>query len=340
MRGFSFFERASRAFKQYPSLSKVLVLVSVSGVGLVAYSDSSSPHVTQAASEGDRKKKKVVVLGTGWAGTNFLKNIKNGEIRFLEAECFKIDPTSKKVHCRSTQETDFEGKEEFIVDYDYLVVAMGARSNTFNTPGVVENCHFLKEIEDAQNIRRSVIDCFERANLPCLSDEERKKHLHFVVVGGGPTEASYQGIPKILKVLPCRFDKRITSFAEEKFQRDGINVKLGSMVVKVTDKDISTKERSNGQISSVPYGMVVWSTGIGTRRLSRNLCSKLVRYPTSGTLFEEQRDEKHCGSSESCGSNGADELDIEKFKTILSQVDTQMKILPATAQVASQEANI
>lgn len=30
------------------------------------------------------------------------------------------------------------------MDYDYLVVSVGARPNTFNTPGVTENCHFLK----------------------------------------------------------------------------------------------------------------------------------------------------------------------------------------------------
>lgn len=63
----------------------------------------------------------------------------------------------------------------------------------------------------------------------------------------------------------CRFDKRITVFAEEKFQRDGIDLKTGSLVTKVSDKEISTKERATGQNVSIPYGMVVWSTGIGTR---------------------------------------------------------------------------
>lgn len=62
-----------------------------------------------------------------------------------------------------------------------------------------------------------------------------------------------------------RFDQRITDFAEKKFQREGINLKTGSMVVKVSDKEISTKEKGNGNITSLPYGMVVWSTGIGTR---------------------------------------------------------------------------
>lgn len=62
-----------------------------------------------------------------------------------------------------------------------------------------------------------------------------------------------------------RFDKRITAFAEEKFARDGIQLKTGSMVVKVSDREISTKERSTGQTVTIPYGMCVWSTGIGTR---------------------------------------------------------------------------
>lgn len=65
--------------------------------------------------------------------------------------------------------------------------------------------------------------------------------------------------------LICRFHKRITDFAEEKFQRDGIDVKTGSMVVKVSDKAISLKERSSGETKNLPFGMVVWSTGIGTR---------------------------------------------------------------------------
>jgi NADH:ubiquinone reductase (non-electrogenic) len=30
------------------------------------------------------------------------------------------------------------------MDYDVLIVAMGAKSNTFNTPGVEEHAHFLK----------------------------------------------------------------------------------------------------------------------------------------------------------------------------------------------------
>lgn len=51
--------------------------------------------------------------------------------------------------------------------------------------------HLMQELEDAQKIRRTVIDCFERASLPTLSEEERKRILHFVVVGGGPTGVEF-----------------------------------------------------------------------------------------------------------------------------------------------------
>lgn len=75
---------------------------------------------------------------------SFLGKQKNVDTSYLEAECFKIDPASKKVFCRSKQGVSSGKKEEFSVDYDYLVIATGAQSNTFNIPGVEENCHFLK----------------------------------------------------------------------------------------------------------------------------------------------------------------------------------------------------
>lgn len=62
------------------------------------------------------------------------------DIDYNEAECLKIDAQNKKIYCRSS----LSGKEEFVVDYDYLIIAVGANVNTFNTPGVEEHCHFLK----------------------------------------------------------------------------------------------------------------------------------------------------------------------------------------------------
>lgn len=84
---------------------------------------------------------------------------KDGEIKFWEAECFKIDPDTKKLHCRTNIGTNLEGNGEFIVNYDYLVIAVGARASTFNTPGVVEHCHFLKVIFHHHLFHIEDVDC-------------------------------------------------------------------------------------------------------------------------------------------------------------------------------------
>lgn len=69
---------------------------------------------------------------------------RKGEVQFWEAECVKIDATNKQVICRSNIDNNLVGNGEFSLEYDYLVVALGAQVNTFNTPGVLEYCHFLK----------------------------------------------------------------------------------------------------------------------------------------------------------------------------------------------------
>jgi NADH:ubiquinone reductase (non-electrogenic) len=38
------------------------------------------------------------------------------------------------------------------VKYDYLLVGIGSVPNTFNTPGVEQNCNFLKSIEGNQSL--------------------------------------------------------------------------------------------------------------------------------------------------------------------------------------------
>lgn len=48
-------------------------------------------------------------------------------------------------------------------------------------------CPFAQEVENARQIHKTILDNFERASLPTTSDEEKKRLLHFVIVGGGPT---------------------------------------------------------------------------------------------------------------------------------------------------------
>lgn len=97
-----------------------------------------------------------------------------------------LDTQEKKVHCKDL----FKGSE-FSVRYDYLVIAAGNKTNTFATPGVEERegkeVFFLKHLYHARQIRNRVLECFERASNPNISDEERNRLLSFIVVGGGPT---------------------------------------------------------------------------------------------------------------------------------------------------------
>ena len=56
-------------------------------------------------------------------------------------------------------------------------------TNTFNVPGVEENCFFLKDMEGAKALRQRINECFEISALPSTTPEERKRLLTFVVVG-------------------------------------------------------------------------------------------------------------------------------------------------------------
>lgn len=57
------------------------------------------------------------------------------------------------------------------------------------------------------------------------------------------------------------FDERISDYAEKKFSRDGVNVKMGSRVMEVNEDTIKFKLKATGELMDIPYGMIVWSTG-------------------------------------------------------------------------------
>lgn len=70
------------------------------------------------------------------------------------------------------------------VPYDKLIIAVGSESMTHGVSGL-EHCSYLKSISDARDIRRKVMENFEKASLPTTTDEERRQLLSFVICGGG-----------------------------------------------------------------------------------------------------------------------------------------------------------
>ena len=76
----------------------------------------------------------------------------------------------KEIKCKA----EYSG-EEFDLDYDKLVIAVGANNNSYNIPGVEQNALFLKELADARKIRAKLLECFEHAMVPSLPKEDRQR---------------------------------------------------------------------------------------------------------------------------------------------------------------------
>src|SRR5712664_4764629 len=78
------------------------------------------------------------------------------------------------------------------IDYDFLILATGARHSYFGHPEWERIAPGLKSLEDAVEIRRRILMAFEYAEK--ISDEAaRKAAMTFVIIGGGPTGVEMAG---------------------------------------------------------------------------------------------------------------------------------------------------
>ena len=108
-----------------------------------------------------------------------LSKCKNTEV--MLAEVTSIDIDAKKVKL-----TDGE------VDYDYLILATGARHSYFGHPEWEKFAPGLKSLEDAVEIRRRILMAFEYAERT-PDEAARKAAMTFVIIGGGPTGVEMAG---------------------------------------------------------------------------------------------------------------------------------------------------
>ena len=118
---------------------------------------------------------------------HILRKQENAEVILGEAE--RIDVHRKKVVL-----TDGE------LDYDFLIVAAGARHSYFGHEEWEKFAPGLKSLDDALEIRRRMLLAFEIAERT-EDDEERRAAMTFVVVGAGPTGVEMAGaIAEIARV--------------------------------------------------------------------------------------------------------------------------------------------
>ena len=120
-----------------------------------------------------------------------MRSYRNVEVHL--AEVTQVLPNEKRV---VTTRGDLE--------YDYLILACGAKHSYFGNEAWEERAPGLKTIEEATEIRRRILTAFEEAELE--SDKERRKALMtFVVVGGGPTGVELAGaLGEISRYTLCK----------------------------------------------------------------------------------------------------------------------------------------
>ncbi|MEQ9442791.1 MAG: NAD(P)/FAD-dependent oxidoreductase [Cyclobacteriaceae bacterium] len=79
-----------------------------------------------------------------------------------------------------------------IIDYDYLVIATGTKTNFFGMSDIENWSLGMKSIQDSLNIRHLMILNLEQAAITC--DEQEKDILtNFIIVGGGPAGVEMAG---------------------------------------------------------------------------------------------------------------------------------------------------
>jgi NADH:ubiquinone reductase (non-electrogenic) len=282
--------------------------------------------------EATPSKPRVVVLGTGFGGFRFLKSLDTdaysvtvisprnyflftpllpstavgtiefrsivepirlarSSLEFFYGACVGFDPEQKCLHCVGTARGD-----TFDVTFDILVISVGATTATFGVPGVEEHCLFLKDIPDAQAVRRKIITCFERASEPSISDDERRRELRFAIVGGGPTgiefaaelhdlitedlKSRYSSLMPLVDIqvleagqrILSTFDETLSSYTLRTFHRQKITIRTQSPVTAVEENRLLLQDGS-----TIDAGLIVWSAGIKATPFVESLPFKKVR---------------------------------------------------------------
>jgi NADH:quinone reductase (non-electrogenic) len=97
-------------------------------------------------------------------------------VRFIKNKAMEIDLARRQVRLHN----------DLIEPFDTLVVSVGSVTNYYGVPGAAEHSRPFKTIVDAMYVRARVVELFEMAE-QAESQEQRRKLLSFVIVGGGVT---------------------------------------------------------------------------------------------------------------------------------------------------------
>jgi len=168
---------------------------------------------------------KVVVVGGGFAGLKLAKELRNSVFQvilldknnyhqfqplFYQVATAGLEPSAISFPLRkifhSTPNVSFrmgearkvDQKNQRLytdigyIDYDFLVLAMGADTNYFGSKNIEYYSSPMKTVSEALYIRNKIISNYERA-ITIAEVEDRKSLMNMVIVGGGPTGVELAG---------------------------------------------------------------------------------------------------------------------------------------------------
>jgi NADH dehydrogenase len=184
-----------------------------------------------------------------------------------------------------------------IVDepYDYIVLAPGSVTRTFDIPGLTEHAFGMKTLAEAAYIRDHVISQLDLADAS-EDPEERASRLQFVVVGGGYagtetaaclnrlTRAAVQRYPRLdpglikwhlidiaPKLMP-ELGEKLGRSAQEILRRRGIEVSLGVSLAKAGPEEVTF---TDGRV--VPTRTLIWTAGVAASPLIGTLGAETIK---------------------------------------------------------------
>lgn len=182
------------------------------------------------------------------------------------------------------------------LDYDYLVLSTGVKTNYFGNDDWGRWALGLKTLDDAVEIRRRVLLAYEAAERETDS-EVRKRLLTFVVIGGGPTGVEIAGAlselgrfvlahdfrtvnpesPRVIllegtdRLLPGGFHESLAQKARTQLEELGVEVRLGAMVRNIDEQGVHLEEET------IASTTILWTAGTRGRRLADKLGVELDR---------------------------------------------------------------
>jgi NADH:ubiquinone reductase (non-electrogenic) len=188
-------------------------------------------------------------------------------------------------------------------------------------------------------------ECFEKASIPGLTDQQMRSLLHFVIVGAGPTgvevsselsdlfSTSYAALYPHLKrhvsiavhdvanQVLSGFDTKLQDYAMGSFTKRNVEVMTGSHIERVEKDCLYTKE--NGKIDT---GLVIWATGNKSTPLVDSLPVK--KTPRNPRILTNSFLQVYTPSAEL----------LDGVFAIGDAADVEDARLPTTAEVACQKA--